>query len=394
MKKMTEAPLRTFRDRLELPIRDDQLAEELPPYAHPGVDSPEYEYLMERRRALGGHLPERVVRPRRVALPGEDAYRELLVGTGDNVSASTTGAFSRLLRNLMRDPDIGPRVVPIIPDEARTFGIDGLFRQFKIYAPGGQCYEPVDAGLLLSYQEAPDGQILEEGINEAGAMASFTAAATAYATGASQPSRFSSTTRCSASTASGICCGRPATCGPAASCWRSPLGAPRCKERVSSTATATVCSSRPLYPTWAYDPAFAYEVAVIIRDRIGRMSGADPRSSCITSPFTTRPTRSRRCPLRCRTGSWLASTATSQPSATEPIGPKSWPAAPPCSPPSMPSDASSTTTTWPPKCGARRATRPWATKHSPPSAGTASTLTSPRGSLTRNRSSRSARAPW
>jgi pyruvate dehydrogenase complex dehydrogenase (E1) component len=134
MKKMTEAPLRTFRDRLELPIRDDQLAEELPPYAHPGVDSPEYEYLMERRRALGGHLPERVVRPRRVALPGEDAYRELLVGTGDNVSASTTGAFSRLLRNLMRDPDIGPRVVPIIPDEARTFGIDGLFRQFKIYA--------------------------------------------------------------------------------------------------------------------------------------------------------------------------------------------------------------------------------------------------------------------
>ena len=182
IKKMTEAELRTFRDRLELPITDAALTDSVPPYAHPGFDSPEYQYLMERRNVLGGHLPERRVRPKAMALPGAETYRELLAGTGEKVAASTTGAFTRLLRNLVRDPEIGRRVVPIIPDEARTFGIDALFRRHKIYAADGQKYEPVDADLLLSYQEAADGQILEEGITEAGAMASFTAAGTAYAT--------------------------------------------------------------------------------------------------------------------------------------------------------------------------------------------------------------------
>jgi pyruvate dehydrogenase E1 component len=162
MKKMTEAELKTFRDRLELPITDAQLAEELPPYVRPGVGSDEHEYLMARRRSLGGPQPARVVRPKTLILPDENLYRELRAGTGDKVATSTTSAFTRLLKNLLRDPEIGGRIVPIIPDEARTFGIDALFRQSKIYAPAGQRYEPVDADLLLSYMESADGQILEE----------------------------------------------------------------------------------------------------------------------------------------------------------------------------------------------------------------------------------------
>ena len=278
MKKMSEAELRTFRDRLELPIADDALAAELPPYAHPGVDSAEYEYLMERRRALGGHLPQRVVRPKTVELPGEDPYRELLLGTGDKVATSTTGAFTRLLRNLLRDPGIGRLVVPIIPDEARTFGIDGLFRQVKIYAPGGQRYEPVDAGLLLSYQEAADGQILEEGITEAGAMASFTAAATSYATWGEPTipffiyySMFGFHRFGDLLWAAGDMRARGFLL--AATAGRTTLqgeGLQHCDGHSLLFATA-IPNLR------AYDPAFAYEVAVIVRDGIGRMHGPDPQ---------------------------------------------------------------------------------------------------------------------
>src|SRR5207249_4159007 len=132
-------------------------------------------------RMLGGPVPRRVVRPKALKLPDTDPYQEFLGGSG-NQAVSTTMAFSRLLRNLLRDKEIGQRVVPIIPDEGRTFGLDSLFKEVKIYAPFGQKYEPVDANLLLSYQEASTGQILEEGITEAGALASFTAAGTAYAT--------------------------------------------------------------------------------------------------------------------------------------------------------------------------------------------------------------------
>jgi pyruvate dehydrogenase E1 component len=134
-----------------------------------------------RRRALGGMLPRRVVRNKPLELPGDAPYAEFLTGSGTR-AASTTMVFAGLLRNLLRDPGIGNRVVPIIPDEARTFGMDALFSEVKIYAPFGQTYEPVDAGMVLSYREAVDGQILEEGITEAGAMGSFTAAGTAYAT--------------------------------------------------------------------------------------------------------------------------------------------------------------------------------------------------------------------
>src|SRR5881296_1285109 len=179
-KKLSFEELKTFRDRLELPISDDQLEED-PPYYHPGMDSPEMRYMLERRRALGGFAPRRVVRAKPAQLPDDSVFAEFPKGSG-TAAASTTMAFTRLLRNLLRDKNIGKRVVPIIPDEARTFGMDPLFKEVGIYSPLGQRYEPVDAETLLPYREAKDGQVLEEGITESGSMASLTAAGTSYAT--------------------------------------------------------------------------------------------------------------------------------------------------------------------------------------------------------------------
>jgi pyruvate dehydrogenase E1 component len=177
-KKLSEAELRIFRDRLELPIPDDKLHDA--PYYHPGPDSDEIRYMLERRRALGGPVPHRVVRAASLPAPRPEVDAEF--ATGSEMAVSTTMAFGRLLRNLIRDPQIGRRIVPIVPDEARTFGLDPLFKEVGIYASGGQRYEPVDSDLVLSYREAKDGQVLEEGITEAGAMASLQAAATSYAT--------------------------------------------------------------------------------------------------------------------------------------------------------------------------------------------------------------------
>ena len=178
-KKLNEAELRMFRDRLELPIPDGKLKDA--PYFHPGPDAPEIRYLNERRAALGGPLPRRVVHPRSFAVPGATVFGELDAGSGTQ-EVSTTMAFGRLLRSMLRDPSIGKRIVPIIPDEARTFGLDPLFKEVGIYAARGQRYEPVDSNLMLSYREATDGQVLEEGINEAGSVASLQAAGTSYAT--------------------------------------------------------------------------------------------------------------------------------------------------------------------------------------------------------------------
>jgi pyruvate dehydrogenase E1 component len=181
MKKLTVAELKEFRDRLYLDIPDAALEAELPPYYHPGPGSDEIQYMQERRAALGGYLPRRVVRARPLQLPAADAYAELRAGSGKQPVA-TTMAFVRLLKDLMKDRNLGARFVPIIPDEARTFGMDSLFPTAKIYSPHGQTYEAVDRNLLLSYKESEKGQILHEGISEAGAMASVTAAGTAYAT--------------------------------------------------------------------------------------------------------------------------------------------------------------------------------------------------------------------
>jgi pyruvate dehydrogenase E1 component len=181
MKKLTVAELKEFRDRLYLPIPDSALEAELPPYYHPGEDSDEIRYMRERRAALGGVLPRRVVRAKPLPLPSDSVYDELRKGSGKQAVA-TTMAFVRLLKELMKDPVIGERFAPVIPDEARTFGMDSLFPTAKIYSPHGQTYEAVDRNLLLSYKESEKGQILHEGISESGAMGSVIAAGTSYAT--------------------------------------------------------------------------------------------------------------------------------------------------------------------------------------------------------------------
>ncbi len=176
-KKMNEKELREFRGRFDIPISDDLIAEM--PFFRPAPDSAETKYLLERRKALGGFVPARVVRPLPLDVPKLDYFAEF--AKGSNTEASTTMAFVRLITLLLRHKSVGKNVVPIIPDEARTFGMDALFKDIGIYSPKGQLYEPVDKKSLLYYLEKKDGQILEEGISEAGAMSSFIAAGTSYA---------------------------------------------------------------------------------------------------------------------------------------------------------------------------------------------------------------------
>jgi len=177
-KKFTEDQLRKFRDLLQLPIPDKNLGEA--PYYMPPKDSEEIQYLLDCRRTLGGFVPKRAVRVPKEEIPPVEKFHELLQGS--TVVASTTMAFARALRILLKDPKIGGRVVPIIPDEGRTFGLEGLFKEFGIYSSVGQKYEPVDSDMILSYREAKDGQMIEEGITEAGSLATWTAAGTSYAT--------------------------------------------------------------------------------------------------------------------------------------------------------------------------------------------------------------------
>jgi pyruvate dehydrogenase E1 component len=181
MKKLTTADLKAFRDRLYLPISDKELEADLPPYYHPGEKSDEIQYMKERRSALGGASPKRVVRAKPLEQPGEKVYAEFRNGSGKQ-QVATTMATVRLFKDLMKDKQIGSRFVPIIPDEARTFGLDAIFPTAKIYSPHGQEYDAVDRDLLLSYKESTTGQILHEGISEAGSMASLIAASTSYAT--------------------------------------------------------------------------------------------------------------------------------------------------------------------------------------------------------------------
>ncbi len=182
MKKLTKDDLKKFRDRLYLPISDKEIdGADIAPFFHPGKDAPEIEYMMERRRELGGSLPKRVNRSTLPKLPGDEMYAELKQGSGKQAIA-TTMALVRLLRDLMKDKEIGHRIVPIAPDEFRTFGMDSMFPTAKIYQPAGQTYESVDRKLLLTYKESAQGQLLHEGISEAGAMASATAAGSAYTT--------------------------------------------------------------------------------------------------------------------------------------------------------------------------------------------------------------------
>jgi pyruvate dehydrogenase E1 component len=176
-KKMGEEALKVFRDRFDIPISDDAIADA--PFYRPDDDSAEVKYLQERRQALGGYLPQRRKAAASLDIPPLDAFEAQLKGTGER-EISTTMAMVRILTALTRDKKIGKFVVPIIPDEARTFGMEGLFRQLGIYAPKGQLYEPMDADQLMYYREDQKGQVLQEGINEAGAFSSWIAAGTAY----------------------------------------------------------------------------------------------------------------------------------------------------------------------------------------------------------------------
>src|SRR3990170_3616348 len=269
-KKLTADELKIFRDRLELPIPDDKLKEA--PYYHPGADAPEIQYMLERRATLGGVVPKRKYVAKPLAAPKGDAFTEFF--TGSDRPASTTMAFSRLVRNLVRDPEIGRRVVPIIPDEARTFGMDPLFKEVGIYNPLGQRYTPVDKELLLSYLEKEDGQLLEEGITEAGSMASFQAAGTSYATHGEPMipfyifySMFGFQRTGDHIWAFGDVRGRGFMLGATAG--RTTLTG----EGLQHDDGHSHVLASTLPNVLAYDPAFAYELAIIVREGIDRMYG-------------------------------------------------------------------------------------------------------------------------
>ena len=268
-KKLNEEELREFRSRFGIPIADEDIAKI--PFYRPPDNSPEMRYLKERRASLGGCLPAR--KPTTVAIqaPREDVFREFFEGAGER-EVSTTMAFVRILTKLLRDPKIGKFIVPIVPDEARTFGMEALFRQCGIYSHVGQLYEPVDKDSLLYYKEIRDGQILEEGISEAGSMSSFIAAGTAYANHEIDMIPFfifysmfgfqrigdliwaAGDSRCKGFLLGGTA-GRTTLAG----------------EGLQHQDGNSHALALPVPNLMAYDPAFAYELAVIIQDGIRRM---------------------------------------------------------------------------------------------------------------------------
>ncbi|MDW3213547.1 MAG: pyruvate dehydrogenase (acetyl-transferring), homodimeric type [Ilumatobacteraceae bacterium] len=282
IKKMTKQQLLDLRDRLHL---HDEIPEELieaddPPYFRPAEDSIEYQYMMERRRALGGSLPKRTTTARRpLELPEPDAFEEMRAGSGKQ-EVSTTMGFTRLLRNLCRDENVGKRIVPIIPDEARTFGMDALFRELEIYASQGQKYEPVDHDLLLSYAEDSDGQILEEGITEAGSMSSFIAAGTSYATRGVPMIPFYTFYSMFGFQRVGDLVWQAADIRTrgfmmAATAGRTTL----LGEGLQHQDGHGLVLASTVPAVQAYDPAFAYEVGAIVRAGIERMYGARSREN-------------------------------------------------------------------------------------------------------------------
>ena len=279
IKKMTDAQLKTLRDRLHLneEISDAALEADEPPYYRPPQDSVEFQYMIERRRALGGSMPKRTTNVRKVlTLPSDDAFKEFDNGSATQ-SVSTTMGFTRLLRNLARDKNFGERVVPIIPDEARTFGMDSMFGELKIYASQGQKYEPVDHDMLLNYAEAVDGQILEEGITEAGSLASFIAAGTSYATRGVPMVPFYTFYSMFGFQRVGDLIWQAADARTrgfllGATAGRTTLHGEGLQHQDghSLLLASTVPACR------AYDPAFAYEVATIVRNGIKEMYGDKP----------------------------------------------------------------------------------------------------------------------
>jgi pyruvate dehydrogenase E1 component len=278
MKKLTLDDLKTFRDRLYLDIPDSVLEANPyePPYYHPGKDSDEIAYLMERRQALGGSLPQRNTKYTALQLPENKLYADLKKGSGKQKIA-TTMAFVRLFKDLMKDKNIGARWVPIIPDEARTFGMDSLFPTAKIYSPHGQQYTSVDRELFLSYKESTAGQILHEGINEAGSVASFTAAASSYSTHGEPMipvyifySMFGFQRTADSLWAVGDQLGRGFLLGATAG--RTTLNGEGLQHEDGHSLLIAATNPAVI----SYDPAFGFEISHIIEDGLRRMYGESP----------------------------------------------------------------------------------------------------------------------
>jgi len=273
MKKMTHEDLIQFRDTLHIPLPDSAIDAKVPAYYHPGVDSEEYKYMMERRRELGGSVPTRRKISRPLPQPADSTYESVKRGSGQQ-EVATTMAFVRLLKDLVKDPEIGKRFVPIIPDEARTFGMDSLFPTLKIYSPLGQTYASVDRELMLSYKESTSGVILHEGINEAGSTASFTAVGSSYSTH-DEPMipiyifysmfGFQRTGDAFWAAADQMCRGFVvgATAG------RTTLNGEGLQHEDGHSLL--LASTNPAVV--AYDPAFGYEVGHIVKDGLRRMYG-------------------------------------------------------------------------------------------------------------------------
>jgi pyruvate dehydrogenase E1 component len=268
-KKLNEQELREFRSRFGIPISDEDVA--AAPFYKPADDSEEIKYLHERRKALGGYLPKRVVEVEPLKAPSEELFEEFYPGTGDR-EVATTMVFVHMLSKLLRDDDIGKYIVPIVPDEARTFGMESLFRQVGIYSRLGQLYEPVDRENLLYYREAKDGAVLEEGITEAGAMCSFIAAGTSYATHGIPTipffifySMFGFQRIGDLIWAAGDMRARGFLLGGTAG--RTTLSG----EGLQHQDGHSHILAYPVPNLRAYDPTFAYELAVIIREGIYRM---------------------------------------------------------------------------------------------------------------------------
>ncbi|GAA2521523.1 pyruvate dehydrogenase (acetyl-transferring), homodimeric type [Pilimelia columellifera] len=278
MKKLTLADLKTFRDRLYLDVADSTLEANpyLPPYLKPAENSTEMEYLRERRKSLGGPIPSRTTTTIPLNLPADRTYQDVAKGSGKQ-KVATTMALVRLLKDLMRDKEIGHRWVPIIPDEARTFGMDSLFPTLKIYSPHGQQYTPVDRELFLSYREAIAGQILHEGINEVGSVASFTAAGSAYATHGEPMiplyifySMFGFQRTADGLWAAADQMSRGFLIGATAG--RTTLNGEGLQHEDGHSHL--IAATNPAIVS--YDPAFAFEIAHIMRDGLRRMYGEAP----------------------------------------------------------------------------------------------------------------------
>ena len=277
MKKMTLENLKTFRDDMRVPISDSELEADVyqPPYFHPGENDEAIEYMHERRRALGGYLPERRSKYTEVSLPSADVYESARKGSGKQ-EVATTMAFARLLKDLLKNKDFGHRLVPIIPDEARTFGMDAYFPSSKIYNPHGQGYTSVDRELLLAYKESPEGQILHTGINEAGAFAAFTATGTSYATHGEPMvpiyvfySMFGFQRTGDAMWAAGDQMARGFIMGATAG--RTTLTGEGLQH--ADGHSPLLASTNPAVIT--YDPAYSYEIAHIVKAGLERMYGGN-----------------------------------------------------------------------------------------------------------------------